>query len=279
MNQPLQTLAKLAEAVGVDYSAINSDEMIIQTAEAALKRIEELHRAVLEEIEHRDDHAESADMLAGEIARFFEVDIGEHSTANHPWDNAFDAVPEGTMSELINKAEVSREAVIYQLRIAVVEGINALNAIEVRGFPGDLHGFITLLQSALTETPTSAVERLKNEWNCPTNENGTNRYGLDVAYFRNLFNRELNRTLQDYRPAELARNLLRMARTADKSIIAEAEFTGDLKAQWQAEQYSDGMPAQKAFWEGFERGVMNGAVNIRAHWNEYKQRVQEAGDE
>lgn len=151
MNKPLQTLAKLAEAVGVDYSAINSDDMIIQTAEAALKRIEELNRAVLEEIEHRDDHAESADMLANEIARFFSVDIGEHSSANFPWGNAFEAIPDTTLAAL--------------------------------------------------------------------------------------------------------------------------------KAQWQAEQYSDGMPAQKAFWEGFERGVMNGPVNIRAHWNEYKRRVQGAGDE
>ncbi len=107
MNQPLQTLAKLAETVGVDYSAINSDEMIIQTAEAALKRIEELHRAVLEEIEHRDDHAEYADMLAGEIARFFEIDIGEHSSANFPWDNAFDAIPDTTLAALRAQWRVS----------------------------------------------------------------------------------------------------------------------------------------------------------------------------
>ena len=42
MNKPLQTLAELAEAVGVDYSAINSDDMIIQTTEAALKEIKRL---------------------------------------------------------------------------------------------------------------------------------------------------------------------------------------------------------------------------------------------
>ena len=92
-----------------------------------------------------------------------------------------------------------------------------------------------LAESALSETPPSALSALKAQWNCPTVEHGKNRYGLDVAYFRDLFNRELNRTLHDYRPHELARNLLRMARTADESVIAEAEFSGELKAQWQAE--------------------------------------------
>lgn len=85
------------------------------------------------------------------------------------------------------------------------------------------------------ETPAQSLEAFKTAWNCPTIEKGTNRYGLDVAYFRNLFNRELNRTLQDYKPSELARNLLRMARTADDSVIAEDEFTGELRAQWQSE--------------------------------------------
>lgn len=88
------------------------------------------------------------------------------------------------------------------------------------------------LETVLLETPPAALAALKAQWNCPTVEHGKNRYGLDVGYFRNLFNRELNRTLQNYRPDELARNLLRMARTADKSIIAESEFTGELKAQW-----------------------------------------------
>lgn len=91
------------------------------------------------------------------------------------------------------------------------------------------------VKNILAETQAQSLEALKKEWNCPTIENGTNRYGLDVSYFRNLFNRELNRTLQDYKPSELARNLLRMARTADDSVIAEGEFTGELRAQWQAE--------------------------------------------
>jgi hypothetical protein len=35
--------------------------------------------------------------------------------------------------------------------------------------------------------------------------------------------------------------------------------------------YEEGGSAQKAFWEGFERGAIKGAANIRQHWNEYKK--------
>lgn len=55
-------------------------------------------------------------------------------------------------------------------------------------------------------------------------EHGKNRYGLDMAYFRNLFNRELNRPLVDFRPDELARVLARAARTADATVLREPEF-------------------------------------------------------
>ena len=56
------------------------------------------------------------------------------------------------------------------------------------------------------------------------NEHGKNRYGLDMAYFRELFNRELNRPLVDFRPDELARVLARAARTADAAVLQEPEF-------------------------------------------------------
>ena len=59
------------------------------------------------------------------------------------------------------------------------------------------------------------------------NEHGKNRFGLDMAYFRNLFNRELNRPLTDFRPDELARVLARAARTADREVLGEAEFRTD----------------------------------------------------
>ena len=56
------------------------------------------------------------------------------------------------------------------------------------------------------------------------NERGKNRYGLDMSYFRNLFNRELNRPLVNFKPSELARVLARASRTADPKVMHEAEF-------------------------------------------------------
>ena len=49
-------------------------------------------------------------------------------------------------------------------------------------------------------------------------ERGTNRYGLDMSYFRRLFNRELS-NLENFMPDELARVLARAARTADASVL------------------------------------------------------------
>lgn len=47
-------------------------------------------------------------------------------------------------------------------------------------------------------------------------------------------------------------------------------------AEVKAQAFEDGGSAQKAFWDGFERGAINGAANIRAHWNEYLQIRQQA---
>jgi len=58
----------------------------------------------------------------------------------------------------------------------------------------------------------------------PPIENGSNRYGVDVGYFRKTINRELNRGLSDFKPDELARILARLSVTADSSVIFESEF-------------------------------------------------------
>ena len=55
-------------------------------------------------------------------------------------------------------------------------------------------------------------------------ENGKNRYGVDVSYFRNLINRELNRPLENYTPDELARVFARLSKTADPDVMNEPEF-------------------------------------------------------
>jgi len=61
-------------------------------------------------------------------------------------------------------------------------------------------------------------------------EQGNNRYGVDMSYFRELFNRELNSSLGNYRPDELARVLARAARTADATVLSEPEFQVDKQA-------------------------------------------------
>ncbi|MBJ2286766.1 MULTISPECIES: hypothetical protein [Pseudomonas] len=50
-----------------------------------------------------------------------------------------------------------------------------------------------------------------------------NRFGLDMDYFKRRLNR-LIRDLADFPPDEAARELARMARTADHSVLAEVEF-------------------------------------------------------
>jgi hypothetical protein len=57
------------------------------------------------------------------------------------------------------------------------------------------------------------------------NEHGTNRYGVDVGYFRKTINRELNRDLSNFKRDELARVLARLSVTADKQVIHEDEFS------------------------------------------------------
>lgn len=67
-----------------------------------------------------------------------------------------------------------------------------------------------------------AMQRLV-DYSAPL-EQGRNRYGLDVGYFRKTIDRELNRGLTDYKPDELARVLARLSVTADNRVLFEEEF-------------------------------------------------------
>lgn len=51
----------------------------------------------------------------------------------------------------------------------------------------------------------------------------TNEYGLDSDYFRRKLERML-RDVNSYTPDEMARELARMARTADEAVLSEPEF-------------------------------------------------------
>jgi hypothetical protein len=72
---------------------------------------------------------------------------------------------------------------------------------------------------------TECSRKMQRKADCvPSNENGTNRYGVDVSYFRKTINRELNRDLRNFKPDELARVLARLSVTADNQVIFEPEF-------------------------------------------------------
>lgn len=136
-----------------------------------------------------------------------------------------------------------------------------------------LHRAALKARAVMNEAPAQSQTAMKADWGCPTIENGKNRYGLDVGYFRDLFNRELNRSLENYRPDELARNLLRMARTADESVIKEAEFTGELKAEWQAEHLTElslqiGLGKQTVTPSQIAIALLDGANKLRQHAQE-----------
>ena len=84
---------------------------------------------------------------------------------------------------------------------------------------------LNVLISNLFESLKAENKELKQQ--VPPIENGTNRYGLDVSYFRNLINRELNRGLSDFKPHELARVFARMSKAADSDVLKEREFCTD----------------------------------------------------
>lgn len=60
-------------------------------AQADQEYLESLDRALEGVIDRRDRYHETADDLAGHIASITGVDIGEHSSANCPWQNAIEA--------------------------------------------------------------------------------------------------------------------------------------------------------------------------------------------
>ena len=95
-----------------------------------------------------------------------------------------------------------------------------------------ISGTSTCLDDANIRELIAENERLKAEnkelkQKVPPIENGTNRYGLDVSYFRNLINRELNRGLSDFKPDEIARVFARMSKAADSDVLKEREFCTD----------------------------------------------------
>lgn len=74
-------------------------------------------RVLSETIDQRDRYHEMADELAGHIARIIGVDIGEHSSANCPWQNAIEAATEYKPAQAVDLGQF-RDLAEFALRNA-----------------------------------------------------------------------------------------------------------------------------------------------------------------
>ncbi|WP_336324763.1 hypothetical protein [Stenotrophomonas muris] len=73
-------------------------------------------RVLSETIDQRDRYHEMADELAGHIARIIGVDIGEHSSANCPWQNAIEAAEVYQPAQAVDLGQF-REAVEMAMEV------------------------------------------------------------------------------------------------------------------------------------------------------------------
>lgn len=69
-----------------------------------IEKVGDYDREIGGVIDQRDLYHDWADKLANEIARYFGVNIGEHSSANNPWAAAFESVPVECKAELTKAA-------------------------------------------------------------------------------------------------------------------------------------------------------------------------------
>ncbi|WP_340571708.1 hypothetical protein [Stenotrophomonas sp. G106K1] len=72
-----------------------------------------LDRALGEAIDQRDRYHEVADELADHIARITGVDIGEHSSANCPWQNAIEAAEAYQPAQAVDLGRDDSEALLH----------------------------------------------------------------------------------------------------------------------------------------------------------------------
>jgi len=104
-----------------DFNAVQWDSVALYAApaqavdyQAALLAEERSHS---ETIDQRDRCEEVADELADRIARITGVDIGEHSSANCPWQNAIDAAEEYKPAQAVDLGQF-RDLAEFALRNA-----------------------------------------------------------------------------------------------------------------------------------------------------------------
>jgi len=82
----------LRQLIG-DKDRAEAEIVLLKAQLASLQVINENQEIACNQlIDQRDNYHEYADKLAGAISEFFSVDIGEHTSACNPWQNAFDAI-------------------------------------------------------------------------------------------------------------------------------------------------------------------------------------------
>lgn len=91
-----------------------------------------LDRALGEAIDQRDRYHEVADDLAGHIAAITGVDIGEHSSANFPWQNAIEAAEEYKPAQAVD-LPYSLDADPAGIRARVAECITGTLMVGAQG--------------------------------------------------------------------------------------------------------------------------------------------------
>ena len=89
--------------------------MKLITSDIGYEHAKDLEKGILEEIENRDNLEEWLDKLSVEIARYFGVDIGEHSSANNPWVEAFEAIPEDTLNKFAIEKKIEGAYAVISL--------------------------------------------------------------------------------------------------------------------------------------------------------------------
>ena len=124
LNEYIEGLECQAEDLRAQLAKANERAdyyMKLITSDIGYEHAKDLEKGILEEIENRDNREEWLDKLSVEIARYFGVDIGEHSSANNPWVEAFEAIPEDTLNKFaIEKKIEALDDLLEEIQCSVV---------------------------------------------------------------------------------------------------------------------------------------------------------------
>lgn len=118
-----------------------------------------LDRALGEAIDQRDRYHEVADDLAGHIAAITGVDIGEHSSANCPWQNAIEAAEEYKPAQAVD-LPYSLDADPAGIRARVCDVITGTLMVGAQGHtpPPAGHWAEPFWQAARADATAQAVD-------------------------------------------------------------------------------------------------------------------------